>query len=81
MIIESLRPRRIGMSPFSEAYFREGVRENPGTEPAGGELLRKGSIRYPNGPKAFYNHGILFRLAKKSLKNLHMCKICCTFVR
>ncbi len=53
---------------------------NPGTEPAGGELLRKGSIRYPHGSKAFYNHGILFRLSKKSLKYLHMCKICCTFV-
>ena len=31
--------------------------------------------------RIFHNHGILFRLAKKSLKNLHMCKICCTFVR
>ena len=29
--------------------------------------------------KALYNRRILFCLAKKSLKNLHMCKICCTF--
>ena len=29
--------------------------------------------------RLFYNRRILFCPAKKSLKNLHICKICCTF--
>ena len=32
---------RISAYTLSEAYFGEGVRQNPGTEPAGGELIRR----------------------------------------
>ena len=50
------------------------------TEGALGSAVFEGHIRYPHGPKALYNRGVRHRLAKKSLKYLHMCKICCTFV-
>ena len=51
------------------------------TEGAFGNAVFEGLHTPRSALRLFHNHGILFRLAKKSLKNLHMCKICCTFVR
>ena len=48
-IIDSLRPRRIGIYPSRRRVLTKGYVK---TRRAGGELLRKGISRYPHGPTA-----------------------------
>ena len=64
-IIDSLRPRRIGIYPSRRRVLTKGYVK---TRRAGGELLRKGISRYPHGTKAIYYRGILYRQAKKTQK-------------
>ena len=73
LIINGLRVSVHQYIPSSEAYFREGVRENPSSR---GRVTPRGYIRCPHGYKAVYNREITFRQEKNRSKTC----ICAIFV-